>query len=200
MTQNIQVQSAEVTLTILGAASPTIATVAVADTAFGITISTGAPVNVGDTIIVTGTQPAGRIVGYTNGTNNFYRVKQVTGQLVGGNESDVQAWPLSVTAQLENVDGTAVVTTTGATTGLTFKVNGSPQNINYARRVRLINTATATNKITVTTAAGSIKGSFTMSAALVAGNNQSIAYVVKEYDDKIYAAGACLGTKIALGE
>ena len=45
-----------------------------------------------------------------------------------------------------------------------------------------------------------IKGSFTMSAALVAGNNQSIAYVVKEYDDKIYAAGACLGTKIALGE
>ena len=39
-----------------------------------------------------------------------------------------------------------------------------------------------------------------MSAALVAGNNQSIAYVVKEYDDKIYAAAACLGTKIALGE
>ena len=193
MTQNIQVQSPEVTLTILGAASPTIATVAVADTAFGITISTGAPVNVGDTIIVTGTQPAGRIVGYNNGANNLYRVKQVTGQLVGGLDLGEQAWPLSVTAQLENPDGTAVVTTAGATTGLTFKVNGSPQNINYARRVRLINTAT-------TTAAGSIKGSITMSAALVAGNNQSIAYVVKEYDDKIYAAGACLGTKIALGE
>ena len=99
MTQNIQVQSAEVTLTILGAASPTIATVAVADTAFGITISTGAPVNVGDTIIVTGTQPAGRIVGYNNGANNLYRVKQVTGQLVGGLDLGEQAWLLKVRLQ-----------------------------------------------------------------------------------------------------
>lgn len=199
MTQNIQVQSAEVTLTVLGAASPTIGTVAVADTAFEITISTGAPVNVGDTIVVTGTQPAGRIVGYNNGANNFYRVKQVTGQLVSGNETDVQAWPLSLTAQLENTDGTPVVTVAGTTTGLTFKVNGSPQNINYARRVRLINTANATNKITVTTATGAIKGSFTMNHP----NNfaaEPIMYVVKEYDDKIYAASSCLGTKIALGE
>lgn len=196
MTQNIQVQSAEVTLTVLGAASPTIGTVAVADTAFEITISTGAPVNVGDTIVVTGTQPAGRIVGYTNGANNFYRVKQVTGQLVSGNETDVQAWPLSLTAQLENTDGTPVVTVAGTTTGLTFKVNGSPQNINYARRVRLINTHDATNKITVTTATGAIKGSFSMNAKPA----EEIMYVVKEYDDKIYAASACLGTKIALGE
>jgi len=197
MTQNIQVQSAEVTLTVLGAASPTIGTVAVADTAFEITISTGAPVNVGDTIVVTGTQPAGRIVGYTNGANNFYRVKQVTGQLVSGNETDVQAWPLSLTAQLENTDGTPVVTVAGTTTGLTFKVNGSPQNINYARRVRLINTANTTNKITVTTATGAIKGSFTMNPNNFA---EPIMYVVKEYDDKIYAASPCLGTKIALGE
>mgnify|MGYP003657703561 CR=1 FL=1 len=171
MTQNIQVQSSEVVVPLLAgiATFAPLASVGITDTAFNVTF--------------TGNKVA---VGYASPTT--YRVKSVV-----NTTANVDSWPLVTGAQLENTDGTAVVTTAGAPTGLTYGINGSPQTINNARVVRLHNTVAATTLITITNALGETMGSFTML-------DKSTEIIVKKSDEKVYAAAAVNAAKVAFGD
>jgi len=188
MANNIQVQSSEVVVPLLAgiATFSPLATVAITDTTFNVTF-TGNKVAVGDKIVITGTLGGtGTIVGYATPTT--YRVKSVV-----NTNANVDSWPLVTGAQLENTDGTAVVTTAGSPTGLTYGTNGSPQTINNARIVRLHNTVAATTLITITNALGQTTGSFTML-------DKSTELVVKKSDEKVYAAGTVNAAKVAFGD